>query len=179
MVRCASWGMVVGRKNAAILSSNGGDRDQTYQQYWQNVGMPPFGDVPTAPEREGNASDTDADHSSPDLTKPPPKKKKETKDFPFIYLYIACIALYLLLYIISSSSKLLIFHRIWTVDRTGSDRIFRASVRSGPVQHAPMLGPVQSRSRFLSPGPVRSGPVALGNSVHGPDWTESCPIVKR
>ena len=68
------------RRYAAILSSNGGDRDQTYQQYWQNVGMPPFGDVPTAPEREGNASDTDADHSSPDLTKPPPKKKKETKD---------------------------------------------------------------------------------------------------
>ena len=79
MVRCASWSMVVGRKNAAILSSNGGDRDQTYQQYWQNVGMPPFGDVvmPVTPEH----SDTDADHSSPDQTKtPPPKKKKESKD---------------------------------------------------------------------------------------------------
>ena len=65
----------------------------------------------------------------------------------------------------------------WTVDQTGPDRIFRASVRSGPVQHARMLGPVRSRSRFLSHGPVRSGPVALGNSVHGPDWTESCPIM--
>ena len=85
------------------------------------------------------------------------------------------MVLYLLLHIISSSSKLLIFHRIWTVDRTGPDRILRASVRSGPVQHAPMLGPVRSRSRFLSPSPVRSGPVALGNSVHGPGWTESCP----
>ena len=62
-----------------ILDSNGGDRDQTYQQYWQKVGMPPFGDV--TPGRVGNASDTDADHSSPDQTKtPPPKKKKQTKD---------------------------------------------------------------------------------------------------
>ena len=43
------------------------------------VGMPPFGDV--TPGRVGNASDTDADHSSPDQTKtPPPKKKKQTKD---------------------------------------------------------------------------------------------------
>ena len=63
----------------------------------------------------------------------------------------------------------------WTVDRTGPDLIFRAPVRSGPVQHAPMLGPVRSRSCSLSPGPVRSGPVALGGSVHGPGWTESCP----
>ena len=67
------------RRYAAILDSNGGDRDQTYQQYWQKVGMPPFGDV--TPGRVGNASDTDADHSSPDQTKtPPPKKKKQTKD---------------------------------------------------------------------------------------------------
>ena len=28
------------RRYAAILDSNGGDRDQTYQQYWQKVGMP-------------------------------------------------------------------------------------------------------------------------------------------
>ena len=49
------------------------------KQYWQKVGMPPFGDV--TPGRVGNASDTDADHSSPDQTKtPPPKKKKQTKD---------------------------------------------------------------------------------------------------
>ena len=62
------------------LKDDGGNRDHTYQQYWQYVGMPPFGDVvmPTTPE----PSDTDADHSSPDQTKktPPPKKKKETKD---------------------------------------------------------------------------------------------------
>ena len=46
-----------------------------------DVGAPPFGDASTTPERVGNASDTDADHSSPDQTKtPPPKKKKETED---------------------------------------------------------------------------------------------------
>ena len=47
-----------------------------------DVGIPPFGDVSTTPERVGNASDTNADHnSSPDQTKtPPPKKKKETGD---------------------------------------------------------------------------------------------------
>ena len=67
----------------------------------------------------------------------------------------------------------------WTVDRTGPDLIFRAPVRSGPVQHAPMLGPVRSRSCSLSPGPVRSGPVALGGSVHGPGWTESCLITPQ
>ena len=69
----------VQRRYEALLSRNGGNRDHTYQQYWQYVGMPPFGDVvmPTTPE----PSDTDADHSSPDQTKtPPPKKKKETKD---------------------------------------------------------------------------------------------------
>ena len=64
----------VQRRYEALPSSNGGNRDQTYQKYWQNVGMPPFGDVPTTPERAGNASDTDADHSSP------PKKKKEAED---------------------------------------------------------------------------------------------------
>ena len=67
------------RRYEALLSRNGGNRDHTYQQYWQYVGMPPFGDVvmPTTPE----PSDTDADHSSPDQTKTPPsKKKKETKD---------------------------------------------------------------------------------------------------
>ena len=69
----------VQRRYEALLSSNGGNQDHTYQQYWQYAGMPPFGDavMPTTPE----PSDTDADHSSPDQTKtPPPKKKKETKD---------------------------------------------------------------------------------------------------
>ena len=65
------------RRYEKILDECNDDTDQTYTRYWAEVGMPPFGDV--TPDRVGNASDTDADHSSPDQTKtPPPKKNKET-----------------------------------------------------------------------------------------------------
>ena len=47
--------------------------------------------------------------------------------------------------------------------------------RTGSVQAPSVLGPVRSRSRFPRLGPVRSGPVALGGSAHGPDRPESCP----
>ena len=83
MLRAPSQWISAWRKGriSTYQAAFGGDRDQTYQQYWQKVGMPPFADVvmPTTPE----PSDTDADHSSPDQTNTPPptkKKKKETKD---------------------------------------------------------------------------------------------------